>query len=130
MITNKSTGPNSIPTQILKMSNQIICKPLTDLINLSVSNGICPNLLKTSNAIPVFKREENQDCNNYLPISLISNLSKLMEKIINSLRKTFSLFERQYCFRKKLSAYHALTEITSKIQTVMIIQTYYCLTNH
>ena len=29
MKTNKSTGPNSIPTQILKISNRIICKPLT-----------------------------------------------------------------------------------------------------
>ena len=68
MKTNKSTGPNSIPTQILKISNQIICKPLTYLINLSFSNGIFPDLLKTSNVIPVFKRGENQDYNNYRPI--------------------------------------------------------------
>ena len=61
MKTNKSTGPNSIPTQILKISNQIICKPLTYLINFSFSNGIFPDLLKTSNVIPVFKRGENQD---------------------------------------------------------------------
>ena len=38
MKTNKSTGPNSIPTHILKISNQIICKPVTYLINLSLSN--------------------------------------------------------------------------------------------
>ena len=80
MKTNKPTGPNSIPTQILKISNQIICKPLTYLINISFSNGIFPDLLKTSIVIPVFKRGENQDYNNYRPISLISNLSKLMEK--------------------------------------------------
>ena len=72
---NKSTGPNSIPTQILKISNQIICKPLTCLINLSFSNGIFPNLFKTSNVIPIFKRGENQDYNNYQPMSLICNLS-------------------------------------------------------
>ena len=65
MKTNKSTGLNSIPTQILKVSNQIICKPLTHLINLSFSNGIFPDLLKNSNVIPVFKRGENQDYNNY-----------------------------------------------------------------
>ena len=81
MKTNKSTVHNSIPTQILKISNQIICKPLTYLINLSFSNEIFPDLLKTSNVIPIFKRGENQDYNNFRPISLISNLSKLMKKI-------------------------------------------------
>ena len=65
MKTNKSTSPSSIPTQIIKISNQIICKPLTYLINLSFSNGIFPDLLKTSNVIPVFKRGGNQNYNNY-----------------------------------------------------------------
>ena len=82
MKTNKSTGPNSIPMKILKISNQIICKPLTYLINLSFSNGIFPDLLKTSNVIPVFKRGEKQANSNYQPILLFSNLSKLMEKIV------------------------------------------------
>ena len=61
MKTNKSTAANSMPTQILKISNQIICKPLTYLTNLSFSNGIFPDLLKYSNVIPVFKRGKNQD---------------------------------------------------------------------
>ena len=65
MKTNKSTGPNSISIHILKISNQIICKALTYLINLSFSNGIFPDLLKTLNVIPIFKRGENQDYNNY-----------------------------------------------------------------
>ena len=122
MKTNKLTGPNSITTQILKISNQIICKPLTYLINLSFSNGIFPDLLKTSNVIHVFKRGENQDYNNYQPLSLISNLSKLMEKIIyprlySFLEKTSPLFEQQYDFRNKLSTNHALIDINSKIQT-------------
>ena len=71
MKTNKSTGPNSIPSQILKISNQIICKT-NDLpiINLSFSNGIFPDILKTSNVIPIFKRGKNQGYNNYRPISL------------------------------------------------------------
>ena len=103
MKTNKSTGPNRIPTHILKISNQIICKPLTYLINLSFSNGIFPDLLKTSNVIPVFKRRENQDYYNYRPILLISNLSKLMEKLYiqdftASLRKTLSFLSSNIVF--------------------------------
>ena len=62
---NKSMCPNSIPLQILKINNKIICKALTSLINLSFSNGIFLDLLKTSDVIPIFKRRENQDYNNY-----------------------------------------------------------------
>ena len=58
----------------------------TNLPNYSFfSNRILPDLLKTSNVIPVFKRGENQDYNNYQPVSLISNLTKLMEKIVELL---------------------------------------------
>ena len=95
---NESTGPNSIPTQILKIRNQIICKPLTYLINLSFSNRIFPALFKTSNVIPIFKRGENQEYNNYRPISLTSNLSKLMENFTPSLRKTPSFLSNNMVF--------------------------------
>ena len=61
MKTNKSTGLNSITTQILKISNQIICEPRNYLIDLSFSNRIFPDLLKTSNVVPLFKRGENQE---------------------------------------------------------------------
>ena len=115
MKTNKSTGPNSISTHILKISNQIICKPLTYLINLYFSNGIFPGLLKTSNVIPIFKRGENQDYNNYCPISLISNLSKLMQKIVHPrlysfLEKNSLHFEQPHGLHKKLSTNWALTD--------------------
>ena len=91
-------------TQILKISNQIICKPLTYLINLSFSNGIFPDLLKTSNVIPIFKRGENQVYNNYRPISLISNLSKLMEKTVHPRLYSF-LFEREIWFSEQTIHY-------------------------
>ena len=45
MKTNKAIGPSSIPTKILKMSQQIIVKPLIYLINLSFSTGVFPDLL-------------------------------------------------------------------------------------
>ena len=123
MKINKLKGPNSKPTKILEISNQITCKPLTYLINLSFSNGIFPDLLKSSNIIPIFKREENQGCNHYQPIRLISNLHKLMEKVVlpriySFPEKNFLLFERQYGFQNKLSTNHVLIDIASKIQNV------------
>ena len=94
MKTKKSTVLNSIAEQILKISNQMICKPLTYLINLSFPNGIFPDLLKTSNVVPAFKRGENQDYSNYRSMSLISNLSKLMEKIVHP--RLYTFFEENF----------------------------------
>ena len=99
MKTNKAIGPNSIPTKILKMSQHIIAKPLVYLINLSFSTGVFPDLLKIANTISVLKIGDRQDYNNYRPISLISNLSKLIEKLAhkrlyNFLEKYSLLFEK------------------------------------
>ena len=114
MKTNKSTGPKSIPPYILKISNQIICKPLTYLINLSFSNGIFPDLSKTSNFISIFKTGENQNYDNYQRILLISNPSKLMEKIVRprltaSSRKSLSFMSDSMVFVTNYPLIHSFS---------------------
>ena len=121
MKTNKAIDPNSIPTKILKMNQHIIAKPLVYLINLSFSTGVFPDLLKIANIILVLKKGDRQDYSNCRPISLISNLSKLIEKLAhkrlnNFLEKYSLLFEKQYGLRVKMSTNHALIDITNKIQ--------------
>ena len=54
--TNKANGPSSIPTKFLKLFKKEFSKPLIDIINLSFNQGIFPNLLKTANVIPIYKR--------------------------------------------------------------------------
>ena len=115
MNTSKSIGPYSKP------SCSVLSKPLVKLINFSFSEGTFPDLLKFANVIPVFKKGDNLDYNNYRPISLISNIGKLIEKIVHKrlysfLEKNYLLFEQQYGFRNKLSTNHALIDITNKIQ--------------
>ena len=53
--SNKSTGPNSLPTSILKKIQNEISIPVSAIINNSFENGIFPNLLKSAKVIPVFK---------------------------------------------------------------------------
>ena len=72
-------------------------------------------------ALFLYLREENQDYNNYQPISLISNLSKLMKKLLQPrfyrfFKKNSPRFE-QYVFSKKVATDHALIDRTRKIQT-------------
>ena len=41
--------------------------------------GVFPKKVKTAKVISVFKKDDNQDCNNYKPISLLPNISKIFE---------------------------------------------------
>ena len=80
---NKATGPNSIPTKLLKEFKTKLSEPLSDLINVSFNNGIFPDFLQVANLIPIHKKGEKLDPNNYRLISLLSNISKLYQKAIN-----------------------------------------------
>ena len=80
MNTSKSVRPYCIPTNILKLSCSVLLKPLVEVINFSFSEGIFPGLLKFGNVIPVFMKGDNLDYSNYRPISLISNIGKLVEE--------------------------------------------------
>ena len=85
---NKAIGPNSIPVTILKEIKKEISEPMSTLINLSFDTGDFPNCLKLAKVIPVYKKGDQQECNNYRPISLLSNISKLIEKLLyNRLHK-------------------------------------------
>ena len=75
----KSTGPNSIPTKVMKQIKYIISAPLAKLINKSFHDGVFPNILKIAKVIPIFKSDSRVACNNYRPISLLSNIGKIIE---------------------------------------------------
>ena len=80
---HKSIGPSSIPTRRLKQFSKEISIPLEKLINLSFETGIFPDTLKLASIIPVFKKGDLLQCNNYRPISLTSNISKILEKLVH-----------------------------------------------
>ena len=77
--------------------------------------------LKRQMLFPYLKEGKTKIITINRPIPLISNLSKLTEKIAHLRLYSFLeknlLFERQYGFRNKLSTNHALIDVTSKIQT-------------
>ena len=79
---NKSSGPNSIPYKILNLLKKDISKQLADLFNLSLSPGAFPSLLKIAKVVPIHKKDSKLDDRSYRPISLLSNIEKILEKLM------------------------------------------------
>ena len=91
---SKSTGPASIPSKFLKLFQTALSKPISLIANLSFSTGSFPDKLKVTYVIPIFKKDDSTICNNYHPISLLSDISNIIEKLIHA-RLTMSL-NKQY----------------------------------
>ena len=99
-------------------------KPLTNLINLSFSIGLFPKILKQAKIIPIFEKGDQQDCNNYRPISLSSNISKIIEKLVHRQLYRFLefnnvLYTNEFGFCNLHSMDHALITMTEKIRKAL-----------
>ena len=107
---------------MLKVFGKTISIPLANFINLSFECGIFPIPLKVASVTPIHKKGDSLDCNNYFPVSLTSNLSKLLEKLVhkrfyNFLEKHKLLYQNQYAFHKKHFTNYALIDINEKIRS-------------
>ena len=119
--TSKSTGPNSIPQQLIKSIKKSISIPLSNLFNMSFSQGSCPDFLKISQVIPIFKKDSKLVVANYRPISLLSNINKILEKLMfnrlySFLESNKCIYDLQFGFRQKHSTNHALLSMTQQIK--------------
>ena len=73
----------------MKIYKKIISLPLSQLINDSITKGSFPNISKLAQVIPIFKTDSRLLCTTYRPISLLSNISKIFEKVIYSILNFF-----------------------------------------
>ena len=112
----KATGLDGLSAKFLRISSSVIAAPLTKILNLSISTGVFPDSFKKAKVTPSFKKGDKSDKSNYRPISVLSLLSKIIEKhfaehLKSYLAKHDLLYERQSGFRSKHSCETALTAI-------------------
>jgi len=82
MPSNKAPGPDRIHTRVLKDCLPIIIGPLTDIINCSFQTSTFPEKWKTAEVIPLLKDGDHEIPANNRPVSLLSIVSKICEKIV------------------------------------------------
>ena len=98
---------------------------------MSFEKSIFPGSFKLASVIPVLKKANSLECNNYRPISLTLNISKAMEKLIHqrlymSLEANEILYKNQFEFRNKHSTSHALIDITENIRNALDKKLFAC----
>lgn len=116
----KSPGPDGIPASFLKANFVFFAHLLTDVFNEIVETGVYPAVLKVARVTPVHKSGDKKEANNYRPISCLSILDKVIEKLIVSRLVDFItqhklLYAHQYGFRQGLSTLSASCNLVDDI---------------
>ena len=104
---------------------------LSQIINISIKTGNYPDQLKIAKVIPIYKKGSSSDPSNYRPISILSNINKIFEKILHKrlfsyLNKFNILYKYQFGFRKGHSTTQALIELTDNIKRGIDDKQYTC----
>jgi hypothetical protein len=113
---SKTPGWDEIPPFLIKSCRNLLADPLLFIINLSFKRGEFPDLLKFSNIIPIFKKDNPTDLNSYRPIAILPAFSKVFEKaVVNRLTSYFEdnelLNKNQYGFQKNKNTIGAIYEL-------------------
>ena len=110
-------APTASPARVLKICAAELSSPLSSLYSACFRQGVYPSLWKTANVVPVHKKQARSSMKNYRPVSLLSVVSKVMEKVINTtlmnhLEKKRLLSQHQFGFRTGLSAADLLAHLS------------------
>ena len=81
--TSKAAGTDRLPGRFLKDGVDVLAKEVTDICNLSISLNKHPSAFKLAKVKPIFKKGRKINFSNYRPISLLSMLSKIIEKVVH-----------------------------------------------
>jgi hypothetical protein len=118
--TGKANGSDGISNRLLKETSTAIARPLSDLFNKSFEMTKVPKIWKESNICPIFKKDDKSIVTNYRPISLLSCVGKVQERIVyvhlyRYLKNNNLLTWRNSGFKELDSAMNQLIYITDKV---------------
>ena len=124
--TDASCSLDIIPTKLLKSCIDALVAPITHLINLSLSEGVFPEMFKCAVVSPLLKKQSlpKDELSSYRPISNLNFVSKILEKVLYSrlcahLASFSALSKFQSAYRKFHSTETALLRIYNDLNLAM-----------
>jgi len=121
-LKNSSPGIDGISVEMIKSMKDDLSPLLSHLINRMFATSVYPAYSKTALVIPLNKTGDKTNINDYRPISMLSILNKIVEKIFLKRLQDFTheylnlIYCRQYGFRPKCNTEIATTELVQVIQ--------------
>ena len=120
MSCKKAIGYNGIPMQIIKESDSILSPVITHLINLVIKCSTFPDKQKVARVKLLHKKGDRFNVNNYRPISILTSISKITEKILTfqircHLELNNLLSDCQFGFRESRSTTLAICRLMEKL---------------
>ena len=112
---NKNSSLSNIPVYVMKRISHLIAPIIADLFNESIQTGIFPECLKLGRVVPLFKSGSRNSVSNYRPITTLSVLSKVFEKLVHKrmiyfVNKNNILKNNQFGFQKGKCTSDAILE--------------------
>uniref|UniRef100_A0A0A9Z7S4 RNA-directed DNA polymerase from mobile element jockey n=1 Tax=Lygus hesperus TaxID=30085 RepID=A0A0A9Z7S4_LYGHE len=120
---SSAPGLDAIQLSTIKRYYKFLKFPILHVFNLSISMSVFPECFKTAKVIPLYKGGDVSDEGNYRPISMLSSLSKILEKHVKDhlyafLEHNKVLNSRQFGFRKSAGVEEALYALTSDLYDI------------
>jgi hypothetical protein len=92
--TSKAYGPDNLSPRLIKEAGTSIVPILTKFFNKSLQLAKFPLIWKRANVLPIYKKAETFITINYRPVSLLSILAKVFEKIV--FKYLFNYFKEHF----------------------------------
>ena len=123
----KATGYDNIPAKLLRLAQNELTYPITNLVNNSISMSTFPDQLKCAELSPLYKKEDDLNKNNFRPVSILTGISKLYESVVND--QVLEFFSRLFndligAFRKGYSCQSLLVKCIDNWKSALDKQHY------
>ena len=117
---NKSSDIYGMSPRFLKMLSPAISETLSNIFNESFARGVFPDHMKLGMIPPTFKGGSKLDVSNYIPVSVLPTISKILEKLmLFRLTKLLDnhniIYEHQFGFQKNRSTTLAILDLNTRI---------------
>ena len=121
---NKNNSLNDLPFKLLKIVSIYIASSLTSIFNLILNTGVYPDCLKSARVTPLYKKGDTSNPNNYRPISVLTSINKIFERLLfsrlNGFTQHFNITaKRQYGFTPNCGIMDAFFDLLSSIRLAL-----------